>query len=243
MAYSVNGIVLVEEFFAGREVVPIGFVSDFRYTHLGTHHLLHFELPGMFIIRQSMFPAAICEELLQRVIELNSRLFESYAPAFGIAFGQYRVNEVTGEIRLMESAIRGPAGYISSHLIPLTCGIDVVPLLLELVTGRRKSAAIDSSNIQNRSAAKLYFYLPAGIIDRIRGLEEVHSLPGVEKVGIDDLEVGMPVKELTNEAEKYGPVIITGKDAPDCEKIVGQIKRLLKIDIKTPQGMKGIVWN
>ena len=241
--YSASGTVLLEEFFAGKEIGLVGFVSDFKYTNLGITQIEHFDLPDMFICRQSIFPAPLRKELKQRIVDLNSRLFESLGPKFGIAFSQYKVNEESGEIRLMETAIRGPAGLNSSHLVPLVCGIDVLPLLIELVSGRRDTVKIEESKLLNRAAGVVFFYLPAGVICQINGMEKVRSLADVHKVVLDDIVVGRKIEAMKDMTGRQGPIVFSGIDRQDCEETIRRIQETLTVEVETSEGVKGMVWS
>lgn len=243
LACSASGIVLLEEFLRGKRKSIVGFTSDFQFTNFFMYESELFEIPNLFITKQALTPTLLDENLKQRIFDFHTRLFESFGASFGITFSQINVNEETGEFRLIEAAMRGPGGFISSHVMPLACGIDVVPMLIELVTGRRKSVKIDGSKLLNKGAGNVYFYLPAGVVCRIEGIEEVKSLPGVYRVELDDLAVGRKIEPIKNLSDRQGPIVFAGKNRQACEEIIHRIKAALTVEVETSEGVKGMVWS
>jgi carbamoyl-phosphate synthase large subunit len=242
VSYSATGTALLEEFSEGDELLVVGFVSDFKYTNLGISDLKHFDLSDKFIWRQSLFPALLEEDLRQIIEDLDRRLYESFGPRFGIVFSQYRVNRTTGKIHLMEAAIRGPASLQTSHAVPLVCGIDVLPLQIELVSGRRESVDIDKEKVTNRAAGVAYFHLPEGVISRLDGIEEIESLPGVHGLAPDNLAIGTKTEPIRDSTGRKGPVVFAGEDREDCEAVIRRVRETLRIEIETEGGTGYPIW-
>jgi hypothetical protein len=220
----------------------MGFTSDYDFTNLLLAENEHFHIPDLFIIRQVMTPALLDGNLRQEIFSFHTKLFESFRAPFGITFSDIKVDEGSGRFCLIEAALRGPGGFLSSHVSPLACGIDVVPLLIELAAGRKKAVRIDKSKLLNRGAGNVYFYLPAGIVSRIEGIEQIRSLPEVHKVALDDLFIGKRIEAIKNLSGRQGPIVYAGENRRACEEIVRKIKEILKVQVDTPEGMKGMVW-
>jgi len=142
----------------------------------------------------------------------------------------------------MEPAIRGPGGFTSSYITPLACGVDILSPLIELVTGRKEAVRIDRSQLQNRGAGSVYFYVPPGVISRVEGIEVVKSLSGIHRVELNDLTVGRKIQPLMNLNGRQGPVVYAGNDRRACEEIVQKIMEVLTVEVQTPEGIKGAVW-
>jgi biotin carboxylase len=242
-ASSTSGVVLLEKYFHGRKIILTGFIADYQFTNLILADHKHFDIVDLFIVRQTTVPSNLDQQLLKKILELNIRIFESFGARFGIAFSEFKVNEESGEVSLMEAALRGPAGYVSSHVTPLACGIDILPMLIELATARRETVSIDKDKLHNHGAGNVYFYLPEGVVSKIAGIEEVKSLPGVRKVELGDLAVGKKIDPIINMSGRQGPIIYAGKDRKECEDIIKKIKDILVVEVKTPEGVKGMIWS
>jgi biotin carboxylase len=240
---SVDGVVLLEEYFQGKKIAVVGFTSNSQFTNLIIADHEHFDIPDLFIVKQVLTPSHLEENLQQEIWDFHNQLFQSFGVQFGITHSELRVNDKSGKYCLMEAAIRGPAGFVSSHLVPLARGIDVVPLLIELVTGRRDAVSIDEHQMQTRAAGNVYFYLPTGVVRRVDGIAEVMSLSGVHRVELGDLVVGRKIEQIMNLSGRQGPIVYAGNDRQACEEIVKRIQATLSVEAETSEGIKGIIWS
>ena len=127
LSSSTSGVVLLEHYFHGKKIGVVGFVSGSQHKKLLIVDHDHFDIPDKFIVRQVLTPTTLKEELRYKIWDFHIKLFESFAPKFGFTYSEIRVNEESGEFCLIEPAIRGPAGFVSSHLVPLSCGVDFLP--------------------------------------------------------------------------------------------------------------------
>ncbi|HSR13589.1 MAG TPA: hypothetical protein VLS90_19230 [Thermodesulfobacteriota bacterium] len=234
---------LLEEFFPGKKLEVMGFISNREFTNLLMAENEHFDLPDLFIIRQVLAPPLLDEALKKRIFDFHTRLFQSFGVPFGITFSDIKVNEETGEFCLIEAAPRGPGGFLSSHVSPLASGIDVVPALIEFAAGRRREFPIDRKKILNRGAGNVYFYLPEGTVSRVEGIDEIQSMPGIHKVALDDLVPGRKIEAMRNLSGRQGPIVYGGEGREACERMVGKIKSMLRVEVQTGEGTRGIVWS
>jgi biotin carboxylase len=241
LKYSAAGQVIVEEFVQGREIVVEGFKSDNIFVNLVIGDRRYFDLPNMFIPRQTLFPSAISPESQKRILELNIRLIRGFDPRFGITHSEYLVNEETGEIHLVETAIRGGGVFISSDLIPLASNIDADSLLIRLATGEG-GVILNEENIAEKASAYLCFYMPPGRIHHIHGVKKLREIPGVHAVYLDDLSVDSITSNLTDKTMRKGPILIAADDRPGLEKIAKEVRQALSVEVETSDGLKGIIW-
>lgn len=237
---SPQHLVILEQFFPGIEVVVQGFVSNFKFTNLIIGDRKYFNLKDLFIPKQTIFPTKIEAPLKKKVLALNARLIKGFGPAFGITHSEFIVNPETGDIHLVETAIRGGGVFISSDLIPLTCGINTNKLLIKLACG--ESVRINADRILNNASAYLCFYLEEGIIRQVNGIDAVRSLSGVHKIYLDNIVPGRKTKAITDKTMRLGPILIAGKNRYACSKVIQEIQNTLHIEVETDRGIKGIVW-
>lgn len=241
LAFSPSSTVIIEEYCEGLEVVVQGFVSDYRLTNLVIGDRVYFDIPNLFIPKQTLFPSLLPEDLKMKVFDINTRLIEALAPQFGITHSEYLVNERTGEIRLVETAIRGGGVFISSDLIPLACGIDVNNLIIRLATGQER-VTFDTSGMVRRASGYVCFTLPEGIIRKIEGVDALKSLKGVHLAHVDDLYVGMRTGKLSDKTMRMGPILISGSDRGDLDAVMAMIRKTFVIEVEMPVGSGSIIW-
>ncbi len=240
---SKNSTAIVEEFFEGTEVVVEGFIYKGQYYNLGFADRKYFELKDKFIPSQTIFPSVVSEEIQQTLLKFEQQYAQLVSPAFGIVHSEYLINK-SGEIRAVESAIRGGGVYISSHLIPLFTGINISEILLDCALGAFEEKRLSVfEQIAERAAAYVCFYLHEGMVSAVSGLTEIKQLDFVHKCDVN-VRVGDSTKAMTFKGNRYGPIIVSGNGRMDVEKNIATIQSTLQIEVLDNNSNKcNIVWN
>lgn len=161
--------VFMEEFLPGAEFAVVGFVIDYQYTNLGIGERFYFDISDTFIPKRTLFPSLLSKDLKDKIMQIDNCLFTHLRPKFGNTYSEYLVNYETGDVRLVETAIRGCGNFTSSDLVPLTYGIDVNELLISIASGNG-DVKIDHAKLINRASGSLFFHLPEGTICESEGL-------------------------------------------------------------------------
>ena len=235
---------IVEEYFFGHEIVCEGFIDNGKYYLLSFADRKYFDLPELLIPSQTLFPSNVDQALLDKVVDYEQRLASYTKPNFAIVHSEYLVNLETGEIRIVESALRGGGVYISSDLIPMATGIDINEVLLNKALGRPCDVEEIFAGRDNKASGYVCFYLPDGIVETIDGVEKIKQLPFVRKAYIDDIKVGQQTQKMTYKGARKGPILVEGENLYDLEKNINIVQTTLKITIIDSCGSKhGICWD
>jgi biotin carboxylase len=240
IAFSKENCLIMEKYIQGDEYVIAGFASNYKFTNLAIGKRQFFDIPDIFIPSVTMFCSSPDNYIEEQMLKINKTLIEGFGLRFGITHCEYIVEEGTEDIYLVECAARGAATCISSHLIPLATGIDVNSLLLDVAVGDVKEVEIQ--NIESNVSGYLLFTLPEGFVKEIRGIDKIQSVPGVQKVYIEPIYIGMETKAITDKGHRHGPILIKGENKEQCEKTISEVKALFEIDVETSEGIKGIIW-
>lgn len=243
LSHSKTHSAIVEEFFTGHEIVCEGFINDGKFYLLAFADRKYFVLKDLLIPSQTVFPSLVKKDLLDSVLECEKRMASYINPSFAIVHSEYLVNEETGEIRVVESALRGGGVYISSHLIPLATGIDINNVLLDKVLG--VDVDVDKVFEERKDAASGYvcFYLPEGIVKKVEGIDELQTLPFVKMVCLDMIQVGQKTEPMLHKGLRKGPILVAGENREDLERNIKTVQNTLKVEVKSPDGeIKGIIW-
>lgn len=242
ISFSKSKHVIVEEFFAGEEVVVEGFVQNGEYINLGIGDRKYFNLESIFIPSQTIFPSTLDDNIKDKLLNFEVTLHKYLKPSFGMIHSEYLVNKENGEIRLVETALRGGGVYISSHLIPLSSGVDNYSILFAAALGNSINLNEIKKNIANKAAGYLCFHLPKGKINKIEGLNELKHYKGIVKFDFS-LHEGDIVEEMQTKPQRLGPFVLCANDLKELELLIAQIKNTLKIEVETAEGIiKGIIW-
>lgn len=239
--FSACNLVILEEFFRGQEVVVQGIASDYKFRNLVIGDRYYFDLPDIFIPAQTIFPSIIGDELKEKIFNLNSLLINKFHPQFGITHSEYLVSAESGEVRLVETAIRGGGVFISSDLVPLACGVNINELLIQLASGAT-NVSLEENTLRNGASGYLCFHLPVGVIQYISGVEEIKSFEGVHEVYLQDLEVGQKTSVMSDKTMRKGPILLKGPNRQELQETLNMVKKTLDVRVETPEGIKGIEW-
>lgn len=241
---SPTGEGIVEEFFQGREVVCEGFIHEGKYYLLQFADRKYFDLPEVLIPCQTLFPSTLKEEYKGRIEECESKLAEYAKPSFAIVHSEYLINETTGEIRIVESALRGGGVYISSDLIPMATGIDINDVLLSEALGEMVDVDKVFEHRKENASAYVCFYLNEGTICSIRGIEELKALPFVREAYINDLHVGQKAGLPTYKGARKGPILVQGESRDNLEYNIQIVQKTLNVTVRTKcNDEKAICWS
>lgn len=235
---------IVEEFFEGMEVVCEGFIDNGKYYLLQLADRRYFDLKGVLIPSQTIFPSNLDKEIERRIVGYEQALSYYTKPAFAITHSEYLVNEAIGDVRIVESALRGGGVYISSDLIPMATGIDINDVLLDKALGVELDVDSVFAKRNDKAAAYVCFYLPEGTIQSIEGVDELIKLPFVRKAYIDDLAVGQQTVPPHYKGARKGPILVEGENRDNLEKNIIKVQNTLKSIVKTTDDdLRSICWS
>lgn len=222
---------IVEEFFCGQEVVCEGFIYKGRYYNLGFADRKYFDLPNLFIPSQTLFPSMIPNCVSEKIIGFEKRMAEYTKPEFAIVHSEYLYNPTNGEIRVVESALRGGGVYISSHLVPLYTSIDINEVLLECVFGNQVDIEAILSKRNDRASGYVCFYLPEGIITSVEGMDRLHELPFVKMLSVSDIKIGEKTHAMTHKGQRLGPILLSADNRRQLEQYIEKIKCTMRVNV------------
>lgn len=233
---------IVEEFFEGAEFVCEGFIYRGKYYNLMFGDRRYFS--GTLLPCQTLFPTNVLSASIQsQIIECESKIAAEVNPSFGIVHSEYLVNLETGDFRIVDTALRGGGVYISSHLVPLTTGIDINSVLFECALGKD----IDIDNIMKRknerASAYVCFNLPEGIIKSVGGIDDIKAMPHVTFFDDRSIIVGTHTGKMEVKGNRKGPIIVHANDRNELERIICKLKETLTIIVSNNDENSEIIWN
>lgn len=214
-----NGKVILEEYLEGREVsveviVIKGIVHILQVTDKLTTGAPHFVEMG------HSQPCSLSKENIQAICDLASRAVK----AVGIENGPAHVEIMFTEKgpRMIELGARMGGDCITTHLVPLSTGIDMVKATIMLALGENP----DISNQLHCGSAIRFFDVSQGVIRNITGLDEAAEIEGVRQITMTK-KVGDPVGTVGSSVDRVGYVIAQAENAEKavsvCEKAIEMV--------------------
>lgn len=124
--------------------------------------------------------------------------------------------------KMVEIGARLGGDCITTHLVPLSTGIDMIRATIEIACGIKP----DLTPKWDKGAAIRYFEVPSGVIRSIRGIDEARSTEGVKEICFVK-SLGDTVGAIGSSTDRIGFVIAQGDTAADaitaCEKAVKNV--------------------
>lgn len=219
-----NGGVVVEEYLMGQEVsveviVVRGEAHILQVTDKLTTGAPHFVEMG------HSQPSRLPEKALEEIRRVAARAVN----AVGIENGPAHVEMMLTESgpRMIELGARMGGDCITTHLVPLSTGIDMTRAAIRLCCGEEP----DLTPRQNQGAAIRYFQVPYGRIASIEGTEQAASIPGVQEITFTK-QVGDIAGEIGSSTDRIGFVIAQAATAAQAVEACEQAMAAVTIRIE-----------
>jgi biotin carboxylase len=218
--HSRGGSVIVEEYMTGCEVsVEIMAIQ-------GTVHILAVTDklttgPPYFVEMGHCQPSQLHNNDLTKIKDLARRAVQ----AIGIENGPAHIEIMLTKAgpKMIELGARMGGDCITSHLVPLSTGIDMVKATIEVSTGR----APDLNTQLSKGSAIRYFDTRNGTITDISGAAQAAKIEGIKEI-IFTKNVGDRVCGIKSSTDRIGYVIAQAKSAiaaiTVCNKALGLIQ-------------------
>ena len=244
MSKSKKSEAIVEEYFVGDEIVSVGFILDGKYYFLCFGEKEYFNRLDIRVPCSVHYIAKFPKDIERRIVDCEKKMVSYTKPSLGIVYTEYLFNRTTNDIVIVESALRGPGMYCTSHLIPLATGVDLEKLMLKLSLGIKVNIIDELEPKFYYTSGYISFYLDKGRIKKIDGINKIKDLPYVNECLLDDITIGMETSPLTYKGDRKGPIIFTDKTFEGFEKKKKIIMDTLKIDVENSGIVhNGIRWN
>ena len=148
----------------------------------------------------------------------------------GVVKGDIVLNK-NGEPLIIELAARLSGGWLSTHQIPATTGVNLVNAVMSEALGIpvSENELIPS---KNKATAIRYFFPETGKITSIDGLNDLKNSEGVIKYGIFK-NIGEIQPKVMMHPDRFGYVLVKGDDRETAIKYVEKAMEKLKIGIES----------
>ena len=207
-----SGELMLEEYVAGLQLSTESFLIDGKaFTPAIAERNYEFiDRFSPFIIENGgTIPALLDSETINSI----NNVIEAGAGAIGVRSGIVKGDIVisqNGEPIIIELALRLSGGWFSTHQIPASSGVDLVNAVISYSLGETVSIK-ELTPKWSRATAIRYWFPSAGLIDKIEGIENLTSLPGLIDYGFFRGE-GEVQKEIKMHADRFGYLIVEGND-------------------------------
>lgn len=197
-----SGDVIVEEYMQGPEVSVEVMVTEGRPHVLQITDKLTTGAPHFVEMGHSQ-PSALSSDTQKKIIDVATQA----VAAVGIQNGPAHVEIIVTEEgpKMVELGARMGGDCITTHLVPLSTGVDMVRNTIDVSLGLKP----DVEKKFDKGAAIRYFDAPCGVIASIEGIEAAKNVEGVKEISFVK-NVGDIVGDINGSGDRIGFVISQG---------------------------------
>ena len=212
--------VIIEEYLQGQEVsvevmVVNGTVHILQITDKLTTGAPHFVEMG------HSQPSQLKKDDIEKIKDLATRAVFSVGIDNGPAHVEIMLTK--NGPKMIELGARMGGDCITTHLVPLSTGVDMVKATIEIALGMKPDIAVKYT----KGAAIRYLKQACGKIKNIEGLNGAKNLDGIQEITLVKT-IGDEVEHIGNSADRIGYVIAQEESAAQaiqcCEKALEKIK-------------------
>lgn len=202
---SRSGDLMVEEYMEGDEVSVESLSIDGICHVIQITDKLTTGAPYFVEMGHSQ-PSVLSEDTKEKIRQITIAANKAIGIENGPAHTEIKITKDGPKI--IELGARLGGDNITTHLTPLSTGVDMVECCINIAMGM----AVNLNTRMNRGSAIRYFPLEKGKIKNIEGVEQAQKIPGVVQVSIVH-GVGESVNGIKNSGDRVGFVITEGDDA------------------------------
>ena len=221
---SRHGKVIVEEFLDGPEVSVEVMVVNGKVNILQITDKITTEAPH-FVEMGHTQPSRLPEETQEAIRQVATMA----CLAIGIDKGPAHVEmKITKQgPKMIELGARMGGDNITTHLVPLSTGIDMVGSTIKVALGEEP----DITPTLHCGSAIRYFEVPFGVIKAIENVEIAKQIPGVKQITFTK-EVSEESTPIQCSNDRIGFVIAQGDTADEAAWICKEAMSKIKITIE-----------
>lgn len=221
---SRRGKVIVEEYLDGPEVsvevmVVNGEVNILQITDKITTEAPHFVEMG------HTQPSRLPDEIQTAIRNVTIAACTAIGIDKGPAHVEMKVTK-RGPV-MIELGARMGGDNITTHLVPLSTGVDMVGATIKVALGENP----DIKPTLHCGSAIRYFEVPFGTIKAIENVEEAQRVPGVKQITFTK-NVGEESTPIHCSNDRIGFVIAQGATAEDAVKACEEAMQVIKVVIE-----------
>jgi biotin carboxylase len=213
--WQAEGALLLEEWVTGGEVSVEGYCTDRDQCIVAVTDKFLFS--GMSPVEVAHCQPSHYEPALQQ--QIHDAVYAGLR-SLGVTWCAFHAEvKVSPQgARLIEIGARLGGDRISTHLTPLSTGVNLVRVAILLALGERPEAA----SLWERAACVRYFDVKrAGVLHAVHGFRKLCQIPGVEVIypaseRDGPLRQGFTIEEVRSSLDRYGHVLYSAATRDDA---------------------------
>lgn len=222
--YSKAGNVIIEELLVGLEIsVEMVAIKNQIYILAITEKLTTGK--PHFVELGHLEPARISNFLKEQVEMIARQAIQALGIIDGVAHVEMMLTESGPKV--IEVGARMGGDYITSDLVPLSTGIDMMDIMLKSALGDQIEIAEPLSNV----AMIIYLVAKQGRLVSISGLDQIKNIPNVIKINLN-IKVGQYINPIQSSSDRIGSVIICANSLEEAIYTSNLVRQTLCFEVE-----------
>jgi biotin carboxylase len=209
-AQSPSGSLVIEEFLSGPQLSTESIVLDGVAHTVGLADRNYGQLRRFapYVIEDGgELPTRLSQDEVWRAVELVQAAAEALGVRTGVVKGDIVISG--GRPQVIEIATRLSGGYLCTHEIPLSTGVDFVGAAIRVALGD----SLDAGELEpryRRGVAQRWMFPTPGIVTSIEGVDEVRARPEIALLEVRT-RTGDRIGRVDSHPSRAGVAIATGE--------------------------------
>lgn len=222
--YSNSGDILLEEFMEGPEVSVETLSVEGICNVIAITDKLTTGAPNFVEMGHSQ-PSMLSKDICKKIEKITIDAVKAIGIKTGPAHTEIIVTEDGPKI--VEIGARLGGDNITTHLVPLSTGVDMVKCTIQLALGEN----INFGKKLEMGSAIRYFKTPKGKIKNISGVREADSIPELKQISFVK-NVGDIASDINSSSDRIGFMIAQCNHAFEAINVCEQAISLVKFEIE-----------
>jgi len=219
-----SGAVIVEELLVGNEISVEAFAVDGQISVLAITDKLTTGSPH-FVEMGHNQPSRFTGETKEKIEGAAAAAMKAVGIQNGPAHVEIMVTQ-RGPV-LIELGARLGGDFITTDLVPLSTGIDMLGATIQLACGEK----VDIETKMQKASAIRYMHTDHGVIKAVEGIEQAQAVSGVIRVSMLK-PIGETAGDITNSLDRVGYVIAQADTVEQaiavCEKALEKVNVIVE---------------
>ncbi|MCR5518353.1 MAG: ATP-grasp domain-containing protein [Lachnospiraceae bacterium] len=220
--YSRGAGLLIEEYMEGPEVSVEAFSVNGEAHIITITDKIVTDLP-FFVELGHTEPSRLSKEQQDDIHRVALAAIKAIGMVNGPTHTEIKVTE--SGAKLVEIAARLGGDFITSRLVPLSTGVDMIECSYDALFGK----SVRYKSVLDRGAAIRFIQGSEGKLVSISGLDQVKSMDNVVEFEIYK-SIGDYIRKPENSSDRIGHIIAVGKDANEADCIANEALSKIKIE-------------
>lgn len=219
--YSRSGEMIVEEFMEGSEVSVETLSIDGNVHIIAITDKLTTGAPQFVEMGHSQ-PSYLSEDTQNKIKLVASAAVK----AIGIKDGPSHTEIIVTSDgpKIVELGARLGGDNITTHLVPLSTGVDMVRCCIEIALGQKPGI----KRTVGKGSAIRYFRTNSGRIFNISGIDQAEKIDGVRQINFIK-NIGDDIDNIQSSLDRIGYVIAQAEDASKAIDVCNKVQDLIEI--------------